>query len=638
MTWRALWLRATYPFSKRRLDRELRDEMELHLALRAEQLAANGMPAAAAADAARRRFGNTSRLAHAAREPWGWHWLDGADQDLRYVARQLRRSPGFALVAILTIALGVGINATAFTFYDTIVLKPLPVRDPAAMVRVVQDAAIPNPEALPYTAYDLLRRNAQTIRSVVATSGPQSLDGVLPDHAPDDDRIVSARFVSPDFFDALGIHPRLGRWFGGDEPAVVLDYTFWTTQLAGDPNVIGRTIDLRGTRLTIIGITPQGFAGTGLPAVAPNLWVPLSLEAPLLASADWRHDGRPHWQVLGRLAPDASLARVAAELATLRLSVLDTAGKPVALIAKHATFFQADSGEFEVFQQVSAALMTALGLILCIAIVNLVNALVARNAAREREVAVRLALGASRVRIARQLAGESLIVAIAGGALGLLVSGWLAASLRTWVVGTMSSVTDGLAGMFLDIGLDWRVIAYTAFLSLAIGLVIGIWPAFRAAQGDANAVLRQGTTSTAGRAAWAKRNVLLVVQVAGSLILLTAAGMLLGGLRFADHIDPGFDAQHMVVVNVPDGTHPDAARVATRAEISRRLVALPEVRSVAWSQRVPFAGTHIDRIDTPTLHITISIGDVSENFFAAMGMPILRGRGFIPRLRRPLRK
>lgn len=208
------------------------------------------------------------------------------------------------------------------------------------------------------------------------------------------------------------------------------------------------------------------------------------------------------------------------------------------------------------------------------------------------------------------------------------MSGWLAASLRTWIVGTMSSVTDGLAGMFLDIGLDWRVIAYTAILSLAIGLVIGIWPAFRAAQGDASSVLRQGTTSTAGRAAWSKRNILLAIQVAGSLILLTAAGMLVGGLRFADHIDPGFDAQHMIVVNLPDGTHPDAARVATRAEISRRLVALPEVRSVAWSQRVPFAGTRIDRIDTPTLHITISIGDVSENYFAVMGMAILRGRSF----------
>ena len=631
MTWRALWLRLMYPFNQRRVERELREEMAVHLALRTEQLTASGMPAAQAAEAARRRFGNASRLAHAAREPWGWHWLDGTGQDLHYVIRQLRRSPGFTLVAMLTIALGVGINATAFTFYDAIVLKPLPVREPGTMVRVVQDAPIPNSDELPYSGYDALHRNARTIQSVVTETAPQPLSAVLPGHSTDDARMVTARFVSPNFFDALGIHPAVGRWSGGDEAAVVLDYSFWSNQLGSDPNVVGRRIDVRGIQLTIVGIAPEGFAGTGVPALAPNLWIPLSLQPTLIPGGDWRYDARPHWQVLGRATLEASPARMAAELGSLHLSVLDTTGKPVPLVAKHATFFQTDAGEFEVFKQVSAALMVALALILSIAVINLVNVLAARNAAREREVSVRLALGASRARIARQLAGESLVVAIAGGLLGLVISGWLAASLRAWVIGTVSSVSDGLAGVYFDVRLDWRVIAYTGLLSLAIGLVVGIWPALRAARGDANSLLRQGTTSTAGRGAWGKRNLLLSSQVAGSLILLTAAGMLLGGLRFADHIDPGFDARHMVVVNIPDGTHPNAERVATRAEIARRIAALPGVRSVAWSRRVPFAGTHLRTTGTPDRRVTISIGDVGDTYFDAMNMPILRGRGFTRR-------
>lgn len=628
MNTRELWLRISYPLRKRRLAHELQEEMQFHLALRTEQLRAQGMSPEDAAASARRGFGNQTRIAAASRDAWGWRWLDGYGQDLRYVMRQLGRTPGFALITILTVALGIGVNAAAFTFYDAVVLKPLPVADPERMIRIVQDLRIPTPAELPFSAYDVMRRNARTLQSVAATTSPQNVAAVLPGHASDDSRLIAARFVSPDFFPMLGVRARIGRWFDAtDANAVVVDHGFWTNALGADPAIIGRGIRIRGVELTIVGVAPEGFAGTGLPALAPDIWIPMAVLPTLTSGADWRYDGRAHFQVLGRLAPNASVVQLASEIATLRLSILDSVGKPLPLLAKRATFFQTDAGEFEVFQQVSAAFMVALALILGIATVNLVNLFAARNAAREREVTVRLALGASRGRIARQLASESLLLAMMGGVAGLVASRWLALWLRAWLVGTMSSISGGLVGVFLDVGVDWRVTAYTVLLSCAIGLGVGLWPALRAARGDVNTVLRQGTASTAGKTAWGKRNSLLVLQVASSLILMTAAGTLLGGMRQSRAVDPGFDADHMLVVSVEDDrTRPD--RQSTRAEIGRRIAAVPGVRAVAWSRRVPFAGTHLRGVQTRNGSLTISIDDVSETYFDAMGVRIVRGRTF----------
>ncbi|HKW10741.1 MAG TPA: ABC transporter permease [Gemmatimonadaceae bacterium] len=629
MTLRELWLRLSYPLRQRRLERELHDEMALHIALRAEDIERQGISPDAAMIAARKRFGNRSRIAASAREAWGWHWLDGLGDDLRYVARQLAHTPAFVLFACLTIALGVALNATAFTFYDAVVLKPLAVTDPGHLIRVWQDTRAFGAEVLPFAAFNVLRRDAHAVQSIVTTTAPQNFAGVLPGHASDDARVVSGRFASSDFFRALGVRAALGRAFdAGDDHAIVLDHGFWTRAFDADPGVIGRRLMIDGVDLTIVGVAPEEFAGTGLPAAAPDFWGPIAVLPALLPNADWRNDGRAHWQVLGRLAPGATLTQVNAELALLARSIRDSAGKAVSLVAKRATFFQTDGGgEFEVFQQVSVAFLAALALILGIAIVNLVNLFAARNAAREREVIVRLALGASRARVARQLVAESALVAILGGALGLVVAHSAAVWLRNWIVTTMARISGGIVGVFLDVGVDWRVIVYTTLLLLIIGVTVGLWPAVRAARGDVNSVLRQGTTSTASALAWSRRNVLLATQVAASLVLLSAAGMLLSGLRLAREIDPGFDADHMLVVDVQD-VAAGAERAVRRAEIGRRLSALPEVRAVAWTQRVPFGGTHLRPVATAGAPITISIDNVTEAYFDVMGMSILRGRGF----------
>jgi predicted permease len=419
-----------------------------------------------------------------------------------------------------------------------------------------------------------------------------------------------------------------GRWFGANDGAVaVLDYRFWTRELNGDLGVVGRRINIHDRELTIVGVGEERFAGTGMPVLTPDVWIPMA-ELPSLVGQDWRYDGRAHWQILGRLAAGASLAQLGSELQTLRAGIPDSAGKPLPIVAKHATFFQSDGGEFEVFQQISGAFMVALALILGIGAVNLVNLFAARHAGRAREIAVRLALGASRARIARQLASESLLLAVVGGAFGLVASRWLAAWLRNWLIGTMTSVSGGLVSVFLDLSVDWRVVAYTALLSVAIGLGVGLWPALRSARADANGVLREGGTTTATRAAWGKRNVLLAVQVAGCTVLLAAAGFLLGGMRRAPNVDPRFDVQHMLVVFINDLQTPADQRAATRAEVHRRVAALPMVRTVAWTKRIPLDGSETRTVTSPEGTFSVSLNHSSETYLEAMGVPLQRGRMF----------
>jgi predicted permease len=630
MTLRELWFRLSYPFRQRRIARELRDEMDLHVELRTQQLLEGDSvhDAHTASLAARKRFGNTTRIEGAARDAWGWHWLDGFAQDLRYVARQLAHSPVFALVTTATIAIGVALNATAFTFYDAIVLKPLPVRDPHTVVRVVQDARVLAPDQLPYAAYDVLRRRARTITSVVVATGPQSFAAILPHRSRDEAVVVNARFVSSDFAASLGVGTSAGRWFGQSEDAVVvLDYGFWSRTLDSDRGVIGQRITIHDRTFTIVGIAAERFAGTGLPAAAPDLWLPSSSLAALIGT-DWRYDGRAHWQMLGRLAPGASLVQLRAELESLRAGIPDSLGKPLPVTAKRATFFQADAGEFEVFQQVSGAFMVALALILSIAVVNLVNLFAARNAGREREIAVRLALGASRGRIARQLASESLLLALCGGALGLVVSRDLATWLRDWLFATMSSISGGLVNAFVDLSVDWRVTVYTAILSIVIGMAVGVWPAMRSARGDANTVLRVGGTSTATATMWGGRHVLLGIQIASCTVLLAASGLLLAGMRQAPRIDPGFDAAHQLVVFMNDLTAPPQQRAATRAELQRRLAALPMVSGVAWTKRIPLDGSETRTFTSPSGRIAVSVNHIADSYFDVMGVRLARGRAF----------
>jgi len=367
---------------------------------------------------------------------------------------------------VATLALGIGINTAAFTIYESIALKPLAVRDPASLLRIVatRDAGRVR---LSYADVTEIRTGTRAFASLIATSGPEPFEAARSGAtAPE---ILAARFVSPEFFTTLGVTAALGRTFGpGDPQSVVLSDEAWRQRFQGASDVVGRTLTIRGTTLVVLGVTGPAFGGTGAPAAAPDLWIPLDLEPTLRPGVDWVHDAaqRP-WEALGRLAPGVSLAQARAELAVVarRLPPIDR--RPVTLGAQRATFFQTDSGEFSTFGAVSPVVLVAVALLLVIACVNLVNLVAARNASRAREISVRLALGASRARLARLLCAESVLLGFLGGGVGLVASWELTGLLRQWIRVTLPRLTGNPAGLFLDFSIDWRVLAYT--LSLAIG-------------------------------------------------------------------------------------------------------------------------------------------------------------------------
>lgn len=554
-------------------------------------------------------------------------------QDLKFSARQLVRSPGFTLAAMATLALGIGINTAAFTVYESVALKPLAARAPGELVRVIatQDQT---PVDLPYAAFESIQRDTRSLRGLLATSGPQQL--VVRLSGETESRALTGRFVSDEYFSVLGVSPELGRTFApGDENVVVLSDDTWRRLFNADANVVGKTLTAQGIPLVIVGVTSPAFGGTGSPPAVPDCWIPLSLQRALLPAVDWIHDPTQHpWQVLARLAPGVNLAQASAELAVLapRLAPID--GKPVALTARRATFFQTDSGEFAVFGSVSRIVMVAVGLLLLIGCMNLVTLLAARNAARARELTMRLALGASRGRIARLLVAESALLGLGGGAGGLLLSWWLCHGLHEWVLRTLARVTGEPAGLFLNLSVDTRVLAYTAVLSLVVGVAVGVSPALRAARADVGAILKQGSTGTEGPGIWRQRHWLLTAQIALCLVLLTAGGLLVSGVRRSRRVDPGFDVGHVLLLWLdPAAQSPTAlARTALYQEVARRLAVLPEVKAVAWSSYVPFVGHSLRTFSAADgVRHTFAINQVSSDYLAAVGIPLVAGRTFSAR-------
>ena len=552
---------------------------------------------------------------------------------LRYGLRSLARTPGFTAVAALTLALGLGINTIVFTLYESVVWKPLAVRSPGEMVRL--DGRLAHGQAVDefsYADYQQIRAESRSFDSVVATSLPQGLLCVLPGGKPEDAEVAQARLVSENYFAALGVKLAAGRAFEEGEPGVVVSHSFWRTRLGGDAAVVGRELTLQGVPVTILGVAAEEFAGTGLPPRSPDLWVPLSLQTRVLPVADWLHDGnvRP-LQLLARRRAEVPLERASAEVATLgaRLPLIDN--QALQLRARAATYFQTDSGEFETFVTISRLLMVAVALILLIGCVNLVNLLMARGAARERELAVRRALGAARWQLIRQLSTESLLLGLAGGASGFLLSTWASAWLSASLIATVHRVTGGMLGLSLDVSPDWRVFAYTALLSAATGIAVGIWPAVRASQVDINAALK-GQGSTGGRpirGRLSRRNLLLTAQVAACLILLAGAGLLFRGVWRSRGTDPGFDARHMLLLGVDPAVvaSTPASRAALLHRVVDRLNQLPQIASVAMADRPPFLG-HATGDILKDRRDVVSFNKITERYFDTLGIPMVAGRAF----------
>lgn len=442
--------------------------------------------------------------------------------------------------------------------------------------------------------------------------------------------MVRMRFVSANYFEALGVGTEIGRPFGvGDHAVAVVSHDFWANQFHKDPEIYGKTLLVHGTAFTILGVAPQKFSGTGAPPQTPDLWMPASAQALVMPEIDWMHDdGAREWQMLARRRPGVTARQYSAELAVLSGAWPLEAGKPVQLSATRAMFFQTGGG-FEAFVEVCTMLMIAVVLVLLIGCVNLTNLIAARNSGRQHEVALRLALGASRGRLVRQFCVESLVLGLVGGTAALFLSAWVCSWLGAKAMELIQEIGNGALSVSMDLAPDWRVFAFAAALSIITGIAVGILPALRASRGDVSSRLKHGRSG--GVDIRRSRNFLLAAQVAGCLVLLAAAGLLFRGAARSADVNAGFDWKHLAVVGTDTRAiaRTSAGRLNLQMQAVARMQALPEVASVAWADRPPFLGTGSAAFSNAQGAVLGCIfNGVSDEYFATLGIPLIAGRAF----------
>jgi predicted permease len=588
--------RIRYLLNRRRMDQDLADDMEFH-----RQMAAR---------AGHNNFGNTLRMREQAREAWGWMWLDRMMQDLSYATRILARSPGFTLTAVLVLAIGIGVNVGAFSLFNMVALQPLPVRDPATLVRLERRSPNASTDGAPYTSILFYGANAKTLAATMGVLGvpPMQLDD-LP-------QPVSASFVTPNYFTELGTSPAFGRLFdttrdGAPDapPAVVLSYGIWQQRFGSDPSIVGRLVHINRKPATIAGILPYDFASLG--GQNPDLWMPIAQQPYFVEGSHALTDpGNSAVRMWGRLAPGASIQSAEQELRTLTNQLRQQHPQD---IWKDEYIHIAPGGHMQVMQtdMYRAAAMVAVLtlLILAVACANLGGLMLARAVTREREIGIRLAIGASRARIFRQLCTESLLLAMLGAMAGLILS---SAVLRV----ALSALS---APRWISVIPDRRVLAFTLGVTLMAAVLFGLLPALQ--------IARQRRHKTIARQA------LVGAQVAASCVLLIVAGLLVRASHHALYSDPGFGYQRLMTIDAQLGQHgyaPGAAQAYLR-QMQDRLRALPNVRSVSLVELPPL-GHVVDR-ETSEIdgrQVLIYPNWVEPGFFATMGIPILLGRTFYP--------
>jgi predicted permease len=616
-------------------------------------------------------FGGVEQTRQIYRESRGLPFLETLFQDLRFAFRMLRKSPGFTAVAVLTLALGIGANTAIFSLIDAVLLRSLPVHDPQQLV-VFQWAAhhspntkgqysymsCPSPNAseehgcsFSYPMFQQFQSLQDAFSGVSALCGNVGLN--LRGNGPA--TFVQGEMVSGDYFDTLGIGPALGRTFTpsddkpGAPPVVVLSYGYWQRAFGGDPTAVGRTIWLNNVPAVIVGVAAKGFPSLD-PARAQAIWLPLSISPQigmdLYGTVSGDHPslkaGDDIWwvYVVARLKEGISPRQAqAAAGALFQNDVLDkskelfkTQDAP-RLVLMSAS--QAISGLREQFSTPLAILMTAVGLVLLVACANVAGLMLARSATRQRELAVRLALGAGRARITRQLITESLFLSLAGGASGILLAYWGVQSL----VAFMSR--GGLWPSHLAVQLDLRVLLFTLAASVLTGILFGLAPAFRGIRLNLTPALKESPGALASGASprqWLNLGSgLVVAQVALAILALSGAGLLVRTLENLKSLNPGFDTRNILLFNMDPSLngYTGARSKSLYTELLARIETIPGVLSATYSFDSLLSGNYWDtsfRIEGETQntpHQTLGLA-AGPKFFETMGIPLLAGRVFTP--------
>ena len=579
-------------------------------------------------------------------------------QDLKYGLRMLAKNPGFTAVAVITLALGIGVNTTLFTAFDAVALKSLPVKEPNSVVRLVRSLASGTQGdvryAFSYPEYIYYLDHNDVFSGLIAASWPVKVFAMLPGEARFGSRAfgepegLEGQLVSANYFAALGISAAIGRTFlpeenqtPGAHPVVVLSYIFWRARFNSDPHILGKVLKLNDTAFTVIGVAPRDFIGTANPPIVPDFWAPLAMEAQVLPGEDWLDRASDyHIQLMGRLAPGAGFSLADAEVTVLArqfqaAQAQTVQDKTVAITLQHATYF-GETTDIR-FRAFVALLMFLVGLVLVVACANLANMLLARSAGRQREIGVRLALGASRRRLVRQLLTETILLALLGGLAGLLLSLWTTSALGL----ALASVVQGIFKLDLSaiqMSPDVRVFGYTFLISVITGVAFGLTPALQSSKPELTRALKdEGKALSQGLSRSRLRGFLVGGQVAVSTLLLIVAGLLIRGLLRAQATEAGFETRRVYPLDLHFSNDPAKANELAKRVIER-LTELATVESVGLAHRPPWMGTwtppvRVEGSKAPpgSLPWQVLANRVSPGYFLTLGIPILRGRSFTRR-------
>ena len=614
-------------FGRSRHDADLRDEIEAHRLLRQDALERDGLTAEEAAFASRRALGNVGLAIDEARDVWMMRTLDGVRQDVREAVRGLRKSPGFAFVAIATLTLGIGTNTALFSIFNSLILRPLPVRDPGSLALLANGS-------WSYPIWNQVKAQDTVLFDGAFAWSPQRFD--LSTSGQTDE--VDGAYVSGRFFAVLGVTAIRGRMLTPDDdgaaadgPVVAISDRLWRQRFAGADDVVGRQLTVQRIPFTIVGVMPPGFFGADVGRMS-DVMLPFAAE-PLIRGRESQLALRSSWwlQIMVRLRPDQSLEQANAALRVLQAQITEGASRQL----QPFTLAPAATGASSLrrrFETPLLAMVVAVALVLLVACANVASLVLARTLARRREFSVRLALGSSRWRIARLLLIESLIVALTGAAAGLMFASWSSALLVQQLSTWQSTVT-------LDLALDWRVLGFTAVLACLSALVAGVAPALGLSTVDPGEALKSSSRGIAGDARFSLRGALVVAQVAMSFALVVAAGLFLHTFASLNRLPLGFVPEPLLVaeLNLQAGDGPPEERAVRVERLRDATEAVSGVRSAAVSsvRVLTGGGTSTGMVaigDGPMSRIrpTLWVNATTPGWFGAMGIPLRSGRDFEP--------
>jgi predicted permease len=606
-------LRLRSLFRRSAVEQELDDELQFHVEHLVESHVRQGLARDEAIRRARLEFGGLDQIKEEHRDARGIRLLDDLGRDVRHAVRQVSRSPGFALLAVLCLGLGIGVNTTIFAVINSVLLRPMPVEEPERLVMVTRGESA----GLSYPAYRDLQARTRTLAGLTAAFPMESdldVDG--------ESDFVVAEVVSANYGEVLGVRPFLGRWSVDDrEPVAVISHAVWERRFKLNTDVVGRVIRSESQSYRIVGVAPREFTGVFAP-FRTDIWVPMRTRPELAARIE---RGNLRLMLFGRLGENATTVQASAELNAIDAQLLAEGGappEPAAPIVAEFVRGIPNPGSRRLVQRLTTLMAGVVGLVLLIACVNVGNLLLVRGALRQREFAVRRALGASRVRLLRQLLTESLVLAIGGGIAGVILAVWTNKLLEM----SLPSIATLFATQ-LDLSLDWHGIAFATIISLGTTVVCGLRPAWRTSQARGVVAFKSEIGGELPR----RRPVGLVAQVIMSLVLLFVAGSFLQALLRLQATDPGFevDGRLYAYTFVPSPPFTPQSRREFYSQAIERLRTLPAVRAAALTSLLPLMPAGSECVWLPAgPKIRTTTGAVGPSFFGTMGIDIRAGRDF----------